>query len=103
MSSGAAFLFGALGVVGLSIQLHFSSYVTGTSSVYPLILSNGLVLIYNDVRRFGFFKFYNTTKLNKIIFLRKLGLIYLLELLEQFMVTILLQCQMKEMVGIDVQ
>ena len=37
-------------------------------------LSNGLVLIYNDVRRFGFFKFYNTAKLNKIIFLRKLGL-----------------------------
>ena len=36
MSSGAAFLFGALGVVGLSIQLHFSSYVTGTSSgVFP--------------------------------------------------------------------
>ena len=37
-------------------------------------LNNGLVLIYNDVRRFGFFKFYNTTQLNKIIFLKKLGL-----------------------------
>ena len=37
-------------------------------------LNNGLVLIYNDVRRFGFFKFYNTTKLNKIIFLKKLGI-----------------------------
>ena len=37
-------------------------------------LNNGSVLIYNDVRRFGFFKFYNTTKLNKIVFLRKLGL-----------------------------
>jgi len=37
------------------------------------ILNNGLVLIYNDVRRFGFFKLYNTTQLNKIIFLKKLG------------------------------
>ena len=37
------------------------------------ILNNGLILIYNDVRRFGFFKLYNTTQLNKIIFLKKLG------------------------------
>ena len=37
-------------------------------------LNNGLVLIYNDVRRFGFFKLYNTTQLNKISFLKKLGL-----------------------------
>ena len=37
-------------------------------------LNNGLVLIYNDVRRFGFFKFYNTTQLNRIIFLKKLGI-----------------------------
>ena len=37
-------------------------------------LSNGLVLIYNDVRRFGFFKVYNTTDLNKITFIKKLGL-----------------------------
>ena len=36
-------------------------------------LNNGLVLIYNDVRRFGFFKLYNTTQVNKIIFLKKLG------------------------------
>ena len=38
------------------------------------MLNNGLVLIYNDVRRFGFFKLYNTTQLSKIIFLEKLGL-----------------------------
>ena len=38
------------------------------------ILNNGLVLIYNDIRRFGFFKLYNTTNLYKIKFLRKLGL-----------------------------
>ena len=38
------------------------------------ILSNDLELIYNDVRRFGFFKLYNTTQVNKISFLKKLGL-----------------------------
>ena len=37
-------------------------------------LNNGLTLIYNDVRRFGFFKLYNITEINKIKFLRKLGL-----------------------------
>ena len=38
------------------------------------ILNNGFILIYNDVRRFGFFKLYYNTKLNEIIFLKKLGL-----------------------------
>jgi len=37
-------------------------------------LNNGLILIYNDIRRFGFFKLFNTTQINKIIFLNKLGL-----------------------------
>ena len=37
-------------------------------------LSNGLILIYNDIRRFGFFKLFKTSQLNKIIFLKKLGL-----------------------------
>jgi formamidopyrimidine-DNA glycosylase len=36
--------------------------------------NNGNKLIYNDVRRFGFFKLYNTTKLDQIPFLKKLGL-----------------------------
>ena len=36
-------------------------------------LSNGLILIYNDVRRFGFFKLFKNTKLNNITFLKKLG------------------------------
>ena len=38
------------------------------------MLNNGWILIYNDVRRFGFFKLYNTTQLKKIVFLKKLGL-----------------------------
>ena len=37
-------------------------------------LNNGFVLIYNDVRRFGFFKLYDTNKKDKIAFLKKLGL-----------------------------
>ena len=37
-------------------------------------LSNGLVFIYNDVRRFGFFKLFNYTNLKKISFIKKLGL-----------------------------
>ena len=37
-------------------------------------LNNDLVLIYNDVRRFGFFRLYNTTEIDKITFLKKLGL-----------------------------
>nr|WP_203565433.1 DUF2955 domain-containing protein [Alteromonas profundi] len=45
MSSGSGFLFGAMGAVGLSIQLHFSSYVSGESSIYPLIVSNGFATL----------------------------------------------------------
>ena len=37
------------------------------------ILSNGLTLVYNDVRRFGFLKIYNKDQINKIAFLKKLG------------------------------
>ena len=37
-------------------------------------LNNGFGLVYNDVRRFGFFKLYNHTKLNKIKYIQKLGL-----------------------------
>ena len=36
-------------------------------------LNNKHVLIYNDVRKFGFLKVYNNKKINKISFLKKLG------------------------------
>ena len=49
MSSGGGFLFGALGAVGLSIQLHFSSYATGADTVYPLIVSNGAATLLSIV------------------------------------------------------
>ncbi len=38
-----------------------------------LYLNNGLVVIYNDVRKFGFFKLYDIKNLSKIICLKKLG------------------------------
>jgi formamidopyrimidine-DNA glycosylase len=47
------------------IQKHNHIYFT---------LNNGSILIYNDIRRFGFFKIYNTTEFNKITFFNKLGL-----------------------------
>ena len=37
-------------------------------------LSNGIIIIYNDVRRFGFFKLFDNKKINKITFLKKLGI-----------------------------
>jgi formamidopyrimidine-DNA glycosylase len=37
-------------------------------------LNNGLSLIYNDIRKFGFIKCYKNTELNQITFLKKLGL-----------------------------
>ena len=37
------------------------------------ILDNGLILIYNDIRRFGFFKIFENIKLEKIPYIKKLG------------------------------
>ena len=37
------------------------------------ILNNGLELIYNDVRRFGFFKLFENIELKEITYLKKLG------------------------------
>ena len=55
-------------------SFHYDSNILQNHNHIYFILNNGLVLVYNDVRRFGFFKLYNTTQLNKIIFLKKLGL-----------------------------
>ena len=38
------------------------------------ILNNGFNLIYNDVRRFGFFRLYKKTRLDEIDFINKLGI-----------------------------
>jgi len=57
----------------LKTSFYYDSNILQNHNHIYFILSNGLVLIYNDVRRFGFFKLYNTTQLSKIIFLKKLG------------------------------
>ena len=36
-------------------------------------MNNGFLLIYNDIRRFGFFKLFANTNLEEIAFLKKLG------------------------------
>ena len=55
-------------------SFYYDSNILQNHNHIYFVLNNGLVLVYNDVRRFGFFKLYNTTQLNKIIFLKKLGL-----------------------------
>ncbi|MBS3797545.1 DUF2955 domain-containing protein [Pseudoalteromonas sp. BDTF-M6] len=44
MSRGVSFLFGALSVVGLSIQWHFASYSPAGMDLYELIFSNVLAV-----------------------------------------------------------
>ena len=55
-------------------SFYYDSNILQNHNHIYFTLNNGLVLIYNDVRRFGFFKLYDTTHLNKITFLNKLGL-----------------------------
>ena len=55
-------------------SFYYDSNILQNHNHIYFILNNGLILIYNDIRRFGFFKLYNTTQLNKITFLKKLGL-----------------------------
>ena len=55
-------------------SFYYDSNILPSHNHIYFILNNDLVLIYNDVRRFGFFKLYNNTQLNKITFLKRLGL-----------------------------
>ena len=74
-----------LGMTGKLLILKKNNEIQKTSFYYNLnilhkhnhvyfVLDNGIVLIYNDVRRFGFFKIFKTTKIQKIPFISKLGL-----------------------------
>ena len=55
-------------------SFYYDSNILEKHNHVYLNLSNGYILIYNDVRRFGFLKLYYTTKTSQIPFLRKLGL-----------------------------
>ena len=69
-----------LGMSGkLLLKRDFDNKIFKTSFYYDLnilpkhnhifiYLSNGLVIIYNDIRRFGFFKLFNISKINEIPF-----------------------------------
>jgi len=54
-------------------SFYYDSNVSLKHNHIYFILNNNLVLIYNDVRRFGFLKLFEKKNLNKIIFLNKLG------------------------------
>ena len=72
--SGKLLLMGSRDNTIFKTSFRYDSNILQNHNHIYFILNNGLVLVYNDVRRFGFFKLYNTTQLNKIIFLKKLGL-----------------------------
>ena len=55
-------------------SFYYDSHIIRKHNHIYFKLNNDLILIYNDVRRFGFLKLYNTTQINKISFLKKLGL-----------------------------
>ena len=55
-------------------SFYYDSHIIQKHNHIYFKLNNDLILIYNDVRRFGFLKLYNTTQINKISFLKKLGL-----------------------------
>lgn len=79
-------LLGHLGMSGKLLLLRkHDNKIFKTSFYYNLntiqkhnhiyfFLNNGFILIYNDVRRFGFFKLFYDTRIDKINFLKKLGL-----------------------------
>ena len=57
----------------LKTSFYYDTNILPQHNHLYFILNNGFTLIYNDVRRFGFLKLYNFTKLKKIVFLNKLG------------------------------
>tara|TARA_B100001123_G_scaffold426550_1_gene540858 strand:- start:336 stop:977 length:642 start_codon:yes stop_codon:yes gene_type:complete len=55
-------------------SFYYDSNINQKHNHIYIKLNNGLVFIYNDVRRFGFFKLYENTSKNNISFLNRLGL-----------------------------
>jgi len=57
----------------LKTSFYYNSHILKQHNHILFFLNNGHTLIYNDVRRFGFLKLYNTNIQEKIPFLKKLG------------------------------
>jgi len=72
--SGKLLLMRSRDKIIFKTSFHYDLNILQNHNHIYFILNNGWVLIYNDVRRFGFLKLYDVTQLNKIVFLKKLGL-----------------------------
>ena len=57
----------------LKTSFYYDTNILQKHNHIYFFLNNGIILIYNDVRRFGFFKIYKNTKLDEIKFISKLG------------------------------
>jgi len=55
-------------------SFYYSSNIIAKHNHIYFILNNGLLMIYNDVRRFGFFRLFKTNNINNIKFIKKLGI-----------------------------
>ena len=72
--SGKIFLINKKEKKLLKTSFYYNLNITKKHNHIYLELNNNFTLIYNDVRRFGFFKLYNSTNVKKISFLNKLGI-----------------------------
>ena len=72
--SGKLLLMRSRDHVIFKTSFYYDSDVQKKHNHIYIKLNNDFLLIYNDIRRFGFFKLYNTTQINKIPFIKKLGL-----------------------------
>ena len=71
--SGKLFLLRKKDKLLFKTSFYYNLNIISKHNHIYFFLNNGLVLIYNDVRRFGFFKLFNEKKLNNIPFISKLG------------------------------
>ena len=72
--SGKLFLFKKKNSKIFKTSFYYDLNILPKHNHICFFLDNGFKLIYNDVRKFGFFKLYDHTKPNKIVFLEKLGI-----------------------------
>lgn len=71
--SGTVFLIRSNDQKKIKTSFYYDLNIIPKHNHIYFFLDNGLTLIYNDVRRFGFFKLYKNINLNNIPFIKKLG------------------------------